>query len=87
MHAVGMSMGMPTMKNCILAHLHGTSQSEMVAVLEECECLDKETKDAKKTGTEQPVNKQQSGQRTLQSNTMQSESETSMLLGGWRSTR
>jgi hypothetical protein len=44
-------------EDCSLAHLLGPSQSEMVAVLEERECLDEETKDAnRRMGTERLVN-------------------------------
>ena len=44
-------------KESSLAQLLGMSQSEMILVLEKCECLDKETKEVAKKGLELLVNK------------------------------
>jgi hypothetical protein len=44
-------------KESSLAQLLGMSHSEMVLILENCECLDKETKEVVKKGVEQLVNK------------------------------
>jgi hypothetical protein len=44
-------------KESSLAQLLGMSQSETVMVLENCECLDKETKEVANKGLEQLVNK------------------------------